>query len=273
MNNNLPKLLAVLVNYGEEQISYLETVVKELKAFEKYDVTVIVNTNIPVSIEGVDAVNVIQLSDYQLLPLTCRKVLWENRNKYDIFIYGENDHLFLEKHIDKHLEYSKILPKNRISGLIQYEEDTTGKYYPGYHLDFEWDFNSVEVYQNKKFAHFSNVHQASFILTKNQLLRVGRKFNFEELVKKNGLIHKFKKKIQKKIGFKLERENKYSVKCKVNTDIYEYAGFKKLICISEFQDNLIHHLPNLYIEGKAGRNKLRSDSKRMEESIIKLLNL
>lgn len=267
------RILAVLVNYGEEQISYLETVVKGLKAFEKYNVTVIVNSNVPIQIEEIDIVNVIEMEDYQLLPLTCRKVIWKNKDNFDLFIYGENDHLFLEKHVEKHIEYSKILPKNRISGLMQYEEDQTGKYYPGYHLDFEWDFNSVETYKNKIFAHFSNVHQATFILTKNQLLKVGRKFNFEELVDRDTLVHKFKKKFQKKLGIKLERENKYSVKCKVNTDIYEYAGMKKIICISEFEDNLIHHLPNLYIEGKEGRNKLRSDSKRMKDSIMKLLNL
>ena len=47
---------------------------------------------------------------------------------------------------------------------------------------------------------------------------------------------------------------------------------KKLICISEFEDNLIHHLPNLYIEGLKGRNKLMSDSARMNSALNQLLN-
>ena len=66
-------------------------------------------------------------------------------------------------------------------------------------------------------------------------------------------------------------KEEYSVKCKVNTDIYQYAGMKKLICISEFEDNLIHHLPNLYIEGMEGRRKLRSDSEKMENAVRELL--
>ncbi len=267
------KILVSLVNYGEEQLSYLEQVVSELKSFKKYEVTIIVNSNVNLNIKGIDKVNVTELDDYQLLPLTCRKVIWEQRDKYDIFIYGENDHLFLEKHIDKHLEYSQILPKNRISGLIQYEEDETGKFFPAYHCDFEWDIKSVQVFENKKFAHFSNVHQATFILTKNQLLRVGKKINFENLVSEKTFWYKVNRKLRKILGLKLERQNKYSVKCKVNTDVYEFAGMKKLICISEFEDNLIHHLPNLYIEGKEGRNKLRSDSIRMQESINKLLEI
>ena len=63
-----------------------------------------------------------ELDDYQLLPLTCKQVLWHYRNDFDIFLFGENDHLFKEHHIDKYLEYTSILPENRIAGLIQYEE-------------------------------------------------------------------------------------------------------------------------------------------------------
>lgn len=274
MTNNKIEVLAVLVNYGDEQLSYLETVVAALKKFKKYQVTVIVNSNIDLNIEGIDTVNVIQLDNYQLLPLTCRKVIWEYRNDYELFVYGENDHLFTEKHLDNHLNYSKILPKNRITGLIQFEENKLGKYYPAYHLDFEWDFKSVEVYGGKKFAHFSNIHQATFILTPEQLKRAGKKFNFNELVSDSGnrYIESFKRKAKKGLGLKIERPNMYSEKCKVNTDVFRYGGMKKLICISDFEENLIHHLPNIYIDGLKGRNKLRSDEQRMMDSIARLLN-
>ena len=46
---------------------------------------------------------------------------------------------------------------------------------------------------------------------------------------------------------------------------------KKLICISEFEDNLIHHLPNLYIEGNLGRTKQRSEDDKMKAAVKKLL--
>lgn len=271
MNKDLPKILAVLVNYGNEQLDYLEQVVKGLKNFTKYNVTVIVNSNIDIDIEGVDKVNVYKLNDYQLLPLTCRTIIWNNKDEYDVFIYGENDHLFTEVHVDNHLSYSKILPKNRITGLIQFEENETGKYYPGYHLDFEWEFNSIEIYNDKKFAHFSNLHQATFILTKDQLKRVGKKINFKELVE-NKRTKEIKLKLKKKLGFNVTRSNLYSVKCKVNTDVFEFGGMKKLICISEFEDNLIHHLPNIYIDGIKGRNKFRSDANRMNMALKKLLH-
>ena len=111
------KALAVLVNYGEEQLDYLQQVVTELKSFKKYDVTVIVNSNIDLDIKGIDHLNVVKLDDYQLLPMTCREIMWQYRDNFHIFMFGENDHLFKEKHIDKHLQYTQMLPDDRISGL------------------------------------------------------------------------------------------------------------------------------------------------------------
>jgi len=246
----MKRILAVLVNYGDEQLNYLQQVVTSLKNFEKYQVSVVVNSNIPLEIEGVDYVNVLELEDYQLLPLTCKQVLWYYKDEFDIFIFGENDHLFLEHHIDKYLEYESILPGDRIAGLIQYEENETGKYYPAYHAHYDWDYNSVEEYGGKKFAHFNNLHQATFILTKEQLLNIGEQHDFTQFF---GQSH-------------------YSVKCKVNTDIYQFCGMKKMICVSDFEDNLIHHLPNIYINGDAGRAQLGYGNDKMQKAINKLKN-
>ena len=146
----------------------------------------------------------------------------DHKNDFDVFLFGENDHLFKEYHIDKHLEYTSFLPKDRITGLIQYEEDETGKYYPAYHAHYDWDYSSVEEYNGKKFAHFTNLHQATFILTKDQLHTIGAKFDFTQFF----------------------GPSRYSEKCKVNTDIYQFGDWKKLICISDFKDNLIHHQYN-----------------------------
>lgn len=247
------KVLAVLVNFGTEQINYLNRVIDTLKSFESYDVTIYVNSNIPIDNKNIDKVNIFyNMTNYQFLPLTCRKTILDNSKDYDIFIYGENDQLFREIHLDRHIEYSKILPKNRIPGLIRYEENENGTYFPDYHARYDWDYNSVEMYNGKKFAHFTNVHQGSFILTQEQLLDICQKFDFTKFFGNSG----------------------YSVKCKVCTDIYDFCGYKKMICLSDFKDNLIHHLPNVYIDGIKGRNKnQRSDNKRMNNSLMKLLSI
>jgi hypothetical protein len=78
--------------------------------------------------------------------MTCRQTINQESDNFDYFIFSENDHLWKEYHIDNYIEYSKILPENRIPGLIQYEEDHTGKYYPAYHAHYDWDYTSVEEY-------------------------------------------------------------------------------------------------------------------------------
>lgn len=247
-------ILAVLVNYGTEQLNYLQQVVTELKSFKKYNVSVVVHSNIPLDeIEGIDETYVVELDDFQLLPMTCRQTIDHNREQFDYFIFSENDHLWKEHHVDKYIEYEKVLPFSRISGLIQYEEDSTGRFYPAYHAHYDWDYTSVEEYGGKKFAHFTNIHQASFILSKSKLEQIRKKQNFNQFFS----------------------NDHYSVKCKTNTDIYGHAGMKKLICISEFDENLIHHLPNIYINGGPGeveyRVKQRSDDNRMQEALKRLL--
>ena len=244
------KVLVCIVNYSDEQINFLKKVVNNLKSFQNYEVKIITHSNIELNIPKIDEVKIFKnLKDYNLLPLTCRKTIWENRNNYDIFIYTENDHYFVENHLDKHIEYSQILPKNRICGLIQYEKLNCDLFYPAYHGNYGWDINSVEIYDNKKFAHFSNVHQASFILTKEQLLEIGKNKDFTNYFK----------------------GSRYNLKCSVNTDIYDLSGMKKMICISEFKENLIHHLPNLYIYGDKGRRKnQRSENLRMIKTLTNL---
>lgn len=245
-------ILAVLVNYGEDQLGYLQQVIDGLKSFQKYKVTIVVHSNIDLpNIKGIDLLNVIKIDDYEYLPMTCRQTIDQESDNFDYFIFSENDHLWEEHHIDKYIEYESILPEDRIAGLIQYEENETGRYYPAYHWLYEWDYNSVEEHGGKKFAHFNNIHQACFLISQKQLLRIKQKYNFIQFLAPNA---------------------PYSLKCKTNTDIYGYAGMKKLICISEFEENLIHHLPNLYINGEKGRNKQRSDENRMQNALNKLLN-
>lgn len=81
-----------------------------------------------------------------------------------------------------------------------------------------------------------------------------------------------KKKVFKAFKIKIKEYYIYDDLCKVGTDIYKFGGMKKVICISEFEDNLIHHMPNIYINGKAGRKKQRSDENRMNAALERLLS-
>jgi hypothetical protein len=244
----MKNVLAVLVNYGDEQLNYLDIVLKELKSFQKYQITTLVVSNTPINNTHIDELILIEyLPNFNYLPILCREVIYNYKDQFDYYIFNENDHLIKEIHLDKFIKYNNILPENRIAGLIQYEVDNNGnKHYPAYHAGFEWDFDFIEEYGKLKFAHFSNVHQACFIITNLQLNNIGEKFKTT-------------------IGNSI-----YGIKERTNSDIYENCGMKKLICLSEFGDNLVHHLPNLYIGGENGRAKLGSDDIRMKQSINKL---
>lgn len=233
-------ILVSIVNYGKSQLTYLRRVVRELKSFEKYNVTVIVNSNINInSISGIDRVNLIKLQDYQLLPMTCRGVISTNEDKFDYFIYTENDHLWKESHVDKFKEYYEIIPENRLTGLIQYERYNGDKFFPAFHEQYGWDYSSIEVHADKLFITPMNVHQASFIINNSQLKKIKKTHDFTSFLS----------------------DDHYSVKCKTNTDIFQYAGFKKLICISDFDDNIIQHLPNIVLDRH--RKKFNNNSERM----------
>lgn len=54
-------VLAVLVNYGEQQLVYLQSMIDALKSFEKYRVTIAVHTNVSLpSIKGIDIEHVVK---------------------------------------------------------------------------------------------------------------------------------------------------------------------------------------------------------------------
>ena len=267
-------LLVVIVNYGYDQLSYLNDMIIALRKFKKYNVKIVVNSNIPLDIDGIDKLNLFEelesfgfedllfklkiskkwsgrLYDFNFLPMTCRKTIIDEMDNHDYFIYSENDHLWLEHHVDKFIEYEKILPENRIAGLIQYEFNNSGRYYPGYHSYFDWEYDSVEIHNNKVFAHFNNVHQACFLISSKQLKKISTSHDFKNFMSK---------------------KKKYSIKCKVNTDIYEDCGLKKLICVSDFEENIIHHIPNLYIDGLGSRKNLKSSTEqRMKNALKKIL--
>ena len=50
-------LLVVIVNYGYDQLSYLNDMIIALRKFKKYNVKIVVNSNIPLDIDGIYKIN------------------------------------------------------------------------------------------------------------------------------------------------------------------------------------------------------------------------
>ncbi len=248
------KILACLVNHGTRQLWALDKLLLEYFSMG-YDVDIIIHSNIPLdrdylkekeNYEITDEVEKLykkcsvqvytELEDPNWLPHQTRKTIYDRRNLYDIYIYSENDHLITKQNIDLFNIITSVLPENKICGLFQYEyySEIPCKVYPGAHAHYGWDFNSISTISNTNFvfASYSNPHQASYILTNDQLNKVIREIDFMFMDFKSG----------------------FTIKCTANTDIYLKPKWDKVLCISHWDDMLVNHLPNRYLRNLCVRD-------------------
>lgn len=221
------RILVVIVNFGTSQLKYLEQVLNEYKSME-YSIDIIIHSNIPLKYENVE-VKVFQFEDgqYRRLRFPAEQSIYDNKDNYDLFIFSENDHLITKKNIEAFLKVTKILPKEYIAGFFQYEKYEEGLFYPAYSNRYKWDKKSPFRIGDYVFAHFTNVHQASYVLTKEQLNQVIKNFDY---IKKD--INKYIEELNFK---KLHDLKKIRILIKNATNIKK----KKILIIVEFILRLI----------------------------------
>lgn len=236
------KLLVSIANYGNSQLSYLQQVVREFQSYSPaFSVDIIVHSNIELPIEGITVKIIKDLPDWWELPFIARKVIYDKRNDYDLFIFNENDHLITQSNVEAFLDLSKSVPPEFIIGFFQYECGNGTRYFPAYHTPNQWRKNSAICFGSDVFARFTNHHQAGFIVTRQQLLKAVGNIDFA----------------------KENKFSRYKRADRVGADIYYLAGFTKLICLSRFSDILIHHLPDKYLTYGAPDKVIQEDIKRL----------
>lgn len=227
------RLLVAIPNYGTDNIEYLQQVVNELCAFKNYEVNIVIHSSVPM-VFGHEQVTV-QFhenppnGDWINLAWECRKTIYENRDAYDLFLYNENDQLVTERNVDAFLKVSEVLPEDKIAGFIRYEDHEGQRFYPDFHRKYVWKPESVFSVGEYTFAHFTNLHQGSFLVTARQLERAIMSAGPLEFCYKNGRMW----------------SSPYDNLARVSTDLYD-TGFEKVIPVSHFDDFLIHHLPDKY---------------------------
>lgn len=237
------KVLVTIVNYGSKQLNYLDQVIDSFNGFnpDNFDIDIFVHSNIPINRNDVTTVLHREPPDkgWNWLPWECRKTIYDKRNDYDLFLYTENDHLYLEHHLSSFLEVSNKLPKKYVPGFIQYElhpQHHLGKFYPAYHATYDWDYSSVEKFGEYQVASFKNEHHAGFLLTKKQLKYLIDKWGDKFLV-------------DEKRGLYMDGLPGYdSPKVRCCADVYSLSGLKKVIPISHYNNFLLYHLPNKYYD-------------------------
>ncbi|WP_442496787.1 class I SAM-dependent methyltransferase [Methylobacter sp. sgz302048] len=220
------KILVSIANFGTKNVEYAKRLIQEYRAMP-FDVDIFVLSEAPKDY-GNDVKVLVGLPSKEpwSLPFGHKKLFADNVDKYDLFIYTEDDMLIRERNIHAFLKASDELGDNYLPGFIQYELYPDGKKnYPQAHGSYHWIPNSVRKSGDFIFAQFSNAHSACYILTQAQL-----------------------RKALASGGFLVPPHcGRYDLLCCASTDPYTQCGFTRVVCLSHLQDFELHHLPNKYL--------------------------
>ena len=219
------KVLVAIANYGTGNDKFLSRVLGEFRGM-RHEVDIVVNTNIPKDLgRDVEVVVGYPAADPRSLPFAHKQIFADRSRNYDLFIYTEDDTLITEENIDAFLRVTAVLPENEIAGFLRTEQRSDGAiFFPDVIFHYHWDVESISRRGPYKFAYFSDEHSGSYILTKEQLRRA---------ISSGGFIVPF-------------YDEKYPPLETAATDPYTRCGFRKMMCISHFQEFILPHLSNKY---------------------------
>jgi 2-polyprenyl-3-methyl-5-hydroxy-6-metoxy-1,4-benzoquinol methylase len=220
------KILVAIASHGTRNDEYLARLIQEYRSMS-YSVDIVVLSNITKPVpEGVELLVGLPTKDPWSLPFGHKKLFADRIEKYDLFIYSEDDTLISEKNIASFLRATEVLPLDEIAGYLRVERAKSGEVtLADVHAHFHWDPRSVRVRGEYTFAFFTCEHSACYVLTREQLKRCIASGNFL-------------------VGLHID---KYDLLCSAATDPYTQCGFKKFVCISHLDDFLLPHLPNKYV--------------------------
>jgi len=245
------RVLVAIASFGTKNDRYLLRAVEEYRSMS-FDIDIVVVSNLHKQVPSGVEVVVVDLSGANpwTLPFAHKEILATRLNDYDLFVYSEDDTLITERNLVAFLEVSAALPENELVGFLRFEEGPDRKrHFPDVHDHFHWDPSSLRSRGNRKFAVFTNEHSACYVLTRQQLRRA---------VDSGGFL------------VRPHCEGKYLLLETAATDPYTQCGFKKLICISQIEDFLVHHLPDKYVGMAFGVSE--SELVRQVNALLQIAN-
>jgi 2-polyprenyl-3-methyl-5-hydroxy-6-metoxy-1,4-benzoquinol methylase len=224
------RLLVVIASYGDRNLDLLKQIIGRYRSMSVH-VDIMVVSNAPKDL-GPDVQVVVGLPSANpwSLPFAHKPIFARSVERYDLFIYSEDDIGVTEDNIAAFLRVSPHLATDEIAGYLRYEIGPTGTWsFPDVHGDYHWRPETVAKRENLTVAEFSNEHAAFYLLTQSQL---------QAAIASGGFLRE-------------PYEGRYDMLCAAATDPYTSCGFRKVICISEFENFLVHHMSNRYA-GQAG---------------------
>lgn len=223
------RVLVAIANFGAKNDAYLRRIIAEYRSMT-FEVDIVVLSNLHKELGNDLELLVVDLQgkDSWTLPFEHKRILASRLNDYDLFIYSEDDMLVTERNVRAFLEVSPALREDEIAGFMRFEEGQDGEFhFPDVHGPFHWDPKSIRSRGNYTFAFFTNEHSGCYVLTQEQLRRSIDSGGFLVGPHCDGI---------------------YLLPESAATDPYTQCGLTKIVCVSRFEDFLVHHLPNKYVE-------------------------
>jgi 2-polyprenyl-3-methyl-5-hydroxy-6-metoxy-1,4-benzoquinol methylase len=224
-NERKLRLLVAIASYGEKNIGFLKRIVQTYRSLAK-EVDLVVLSDAPKDLgAGVKVVVGLPSRNPWSLPFAHKAIFAQSVDRYDLFIYSEDDIDVTEANIQAFLSATPQLETEEIAGYLRYEIGPRETIFlPDVHDSFHWKPESVRRRGAYTIAEFTNEHAGFYILTQAQLRRA---------IASGGFLQS-------------PYEGRYGLPETAATDPYTSCGFRKVICISALDDFLIHHMSNRY---------------------------
>lgn len=220
------RVLVAIASYGEKNLGFLATLIERYQSMSMA-VDVLVLSEAPKRLPAtVQVVVGLPVKNPWSLPFGHKQVFARNLERYDLFVYSEDDIEVTEQHLQAFIRATKVLPSNNIAGFLRVERSATGAgWMPDAHGPFRWKPESVSQHDGLVFAEYTNEHAAFFVLTRAQL---------RDAIASGGFL-------------RAPHEGRYDMLCTAATDPYTSCGLRKVICVSELDAFLVHHMSNRYV--------------------------
>jgi len=225
------RILVAIASYGTGNDRYLRQIIRQYQSMP-FDIDIVVLSNIDkkATFDGIECLVGLPAKNPWSLPFAHKKLFADRRDRYDLFVYSEDDILITERNLRAWLAVNPLLEPDEVAGFLRVEFGSDGDVnYPDAHGNFHWDPQSVKRRGDCTLAYFTNEHAACYVLSRAQL----------NAALKSG-------------GFDVApHEGKYDLLCTAATDPYTQCGLTKLIPVSHLSQFTVHHMSNRYV-GKMG---------------------
>lgn len=147
--NGRLSVLVALASYGTSNNRHLERLIGEYQSMA-FDVDIVILSNIDKKpAPGVECRVGLPSKDPWSLPFAHKSLFAERADRYDLFIYSEDDILITEGQLRAFLQATEVLHDDEIAGFIRMEKNAEGAIsYPDMHDEFHWDAGSLRTRGN-----------------------------------------------------------------------------------------------------------------------------